>query len=184
MGKASSFSPGTPPKRLTAEGLPAAFPPCEAIHPSFRKGDMEWGASLSTTSSFPCLLLTSETCLYPLLVYTRSIFPLSGTYFLYPHSHSALGILVHGVNAESEILFVLKCILFFFPPSPSSSLPSLSSHQANSPASNLSCMTASLDGKLNVSRFLPLWSFSIIPLVATYSPSALCQYLVHEFSGQ
>lgn len=45
-------------------------------------------------------------------------------------------------------------------------------------------MTASLDGKLNVGRFLPLWSFSIIPLVATYSPSALCQYLVHEFPGQ
>lgn len=107
LGRAASFSPGPPQRGLTAEGLPAAFPPCRGINPH------SGAHHCITTSSFPCLLFMSEVCLFPLLICTGSIFPASGTYLLCPHSHPALATLVHRVNAESQILFVLK----FLPPS-------------------------------------------------------------------
>lgn len=166
LGRAPSFSPGTPQRGWQLRVFQQHSHHVRQYTLLSGKG-LGWGASLSTTSSFPYPRLISETCL-SLYSFIQEAFFLFQEHFLCPHSHLALGILLHGVNAESEILFVPKCILSSFPPSPSSSLPSLNSHQANSPASNLSCMTASLDGKLNVGRFLPLWSFSIIPLVATY----------------
>lgn len=130
-GRAASFSPGTPQRGLTAEGLPVAFPAGRGINPSLRKAGL--GAHhCVTTSSFPCLLLTSEICLYPYL--HEKYFPFFRDMFPVASFHPALATLIHGSNAESQVLFVLKCT--FLPPS-SSSFPSFNSHRADSPALSL-----------------------------------------------
>lgn len=129
LGWGSFLSLDTPQRGLTAEGLPAAFLSCRGIN--LHAGKETRGAHHWVHHEQPSL---SSTCVWDLpLPFTylyKKHFPPLRTYFLYPHSHPTLATLVHRVNAESQILFVLKCILSSLPPSFSPFLTSL--HQLSS----------------------------------------------------
>lgn len=102
-----------------------------------------------TTSSFPCLLLTSGVCLYPLLICTRSIFLLQERIC---RTLSPIGPCHSSIQSKCRITDSVCSEMS----SSSRSRPSFHSHRADSP---ISVCTASLDAKLNARWFLPLWSF-------------------------
>lgn len=97
------------------EGQPRVFQQhstCGGINLSCRKGNLGGRITEFTASSFPCLLLPSETCLE--LYLHKKHYPFCRDAFSLPHAKPTLATLEHGVSVATDSV----CSeMYSFPPS-------------------------------------------------------------------